>query len=69
MFLILSYPIPSKINQVTIICHNCSLIVVIIRVFCHAGNLSLLCPSFKGIKKMLRTCEIYAEKHKILFNA
>ena len=38
------------------------------RVYCYANDLSLLCPSFTGIKKMLRTCEIYAE-HKILFNA
>ena len=30
---------------------------------------SLLCPSFTGIKEMLRTCELYAEEHKILFNA
>ena len=32
-------------------------------------ELSLLCTSFTGIKEMLRTCEIYAEKHKILFTA
>ena len=29
-------------------------------VFCYADDLSLLCPSFTGIKEMLRTCEIYA---------
>ena len=34
------------------------------RVFCYADDLSLLCPSFIGIKEMLRTCEIYADKHK-----
>ena len=38
-------------------------------VFCYANDLSLLCPSFTGIKKMLKTCEIYAEEHKILFCA
>ena len=27
-------------------------------VFCYADDLSLLCPSFTGIKEMLRTCEI-----------
>ena len=37
--------------------------------FCYADDLSLLCQSFTGIKNILRTCEIYAEKHKILFNA
>ena len=34
-------------------------------VFCYADDLSLLCPSFTGIKEMLRTCEIYADEHKI----
>ena len=38
-------------------------------VYCYADDLGLLCPSFTGIKEMLRTCELYAEKHKILFNA
>ena len=38
-------------------------------VFCYADDLSLQCPSFTGIKEMLRTCEIYAEEHTILFNA
>ena len=37
-------------------------------VYCYADDLSLLCPSFTGIKEMLRTCKIYAEEHKILFN-
>ena len=40
-----------------------------IGIYCYADDLSLLCPSFTGIKEMLRTCEIYAEEHKILFNA
>ena len=38
-------------------------------VFCYADDLSLLCPSFTGIKEMLKTCENYAMKHNILFNA
>ena len=38
-------------------------------VFCYADDLILLCPSFTDIKERLRTCEIYANKHKILFNA
>ena len=38
-------------------------------VFCHADDLSLLCPSFTGIKEMLKTCEDYTMKHNILFNA
>ena len=38
-------------------------------VFCYADDLSLLCPSFTGIKVMLKTCEDYAMKHNILFNA
>ena len=35
-------------------------------VYCYVDDLSLLRPSFTGIKEMLRTCEIYAEEHKIL---
>ena len=38
-------------------------------VFCYADDFSLLCPSFTGIKEMLKTCEDYAMKHNILFNA
>ena len=38
-------------------------------VYCYVDDLSLLCPSFTGIKEMIRTCEIYVEEHKILFNA
>ena len=38
-------------------------------VFCYADDLSLVCPFFTGIKEMLRTCEIYAEEHNILFSA
>ena len=38
-------------------------------VFCYADDLSLLCPSFTGIKEILKTCEDYAMKHNILLNA
>ena len=38
-------------------------------VFGYANDLSLLCPSFTGIKKMLNICEKYARKYDILFNA
>ena len=34
-------------------------------VYCYADDLSLLCPSFTGIKEMLKTCEDYAVKHNI----
>ena len=37
-------------------------------VFYYADDLSLLCPSFTGIKEMLKNCEDYAMKHNILFN-
>ena len=38
-------------------------------VFRYADDLSLLCPSFTGIKEMLNICEKYARKYDILFNA
>ena len=38
-------------------------------VSCYADDLRLLCPSFTGIKELLKTCEDYAMKHIILFNA
>ena len=38
-------------------------------VFEYADDLSLLCPSFTGIKEMLNMCEKYARKYDILFNA
>ena len=37
-------------------------------VFGYADDLSLLCPSFTGIKEMLNICEKYARKYDILFN-
>ena len=37
-------------------------------VFCYADDLSLLCPSYTGIKEILKNCEDYAMKHNILFN-
>ena len=38
-------------------------------VFGYADDLSLLCPSFTGIKEILNICEKYARKYDILFNA
>ena len=38
-------------------------------IFCYVDDLSLLCPSFTGIKEMLNTCDYYAIKHKIVFHA
>ena len=38
-------------------------------VFGYADDLSLLCPSFTGIKEMLNICEKYARQYDILFNA
>ena len=38
-------------------------------VFGYADDLSLLCPSFTGMKEMLKSCEKYARKYDILFNA
>ena len=38
-------------------------------VFCYADDLSLLCPSFTGIKEMLKTCEDYEMKQYIFFDA
>ena len=38
-------------------------------VYCYADDLSLLSPSFTGLKDMLRLCELYAIDHNIIFNA
>ena len=38
-------------------------------VFGYADDLSLLCPSFSGIREMLNVCESYAYENKIIFNA
>ena len=38
-------------------------------VFGYADNLSLLCPSFSGIKEVLNICERFANDNKILLNA
>ena len=38
-------------------------------VFGYADDLSLLCPSFTGIKELLNICGKYARKYDILFNA
>ena len=37
-------------------------------VFGYANDLSLLCPSFSGIREMLNVCESYANENKILLN-
>ena len=50
-----------KPKKNTIVCRYGSKFM---RVFCYADDLSLLCPSFTGIKEMLRTCEIYTDEHK-----
>ena len=38
-------------------------------VYGYADDLSLLCPSFSGLKEMLNICERYANDKKIIFNA
>ena len=38
-------------------------------VFGYADDLSLLCPSFSGMKEMLSICEQYAHDNNIMFNA
>ena len=38
-------------------------------VYGYADDLSLLCPSFSGLKEMLNICERYANDKKITFNA
>ena len=38
-------------------------------VFGYADDLSLLCPSFSGMREMLNVCERYANENKILSNA
>ena len=38
-------------------------------IFTYADDISLLCPTFSGIQKMLHICEEYALNYKITFNA
>ena len=38
-------------------------------VYDYADDLSLLCPSFSGLKEILNRCERYANDKKITFNA
>ena len=38
-------------------------------VFGYVDDLSLLCPSFSGIKEMLNICKRFANDNKILFHA
>ena len=42
---------------------------VYIGVYGYADDLSLLCPSFSGLKEMLNICERYANDKKITFNS
>ena len=39
------------------------------KVFGYADDLSILCPSLEGLKKMLFLCEQYALDDKIMFNS
>ena len=34
----------------------------------YADDLTLLCPTFSGLKNMIRVCENYAAEHNIIFN-
>ena len=38
-------------------------------VYCYADDLSLLSPTFEGLREMLPICELYANNYDIFFNA
>ena len=38
-------------------------------VYCHAAGISLLSPTFTGLKEMLKICEDFSVDHYIIFNA
>ena len=38
-------------------------------VYCYADDIGLLSPTLSGLKEMLKLCEDYALKHKIILNA
>ena len=38
-------------------------------VYCYADDIGLLSPTLSGLKEMLKVCEDYALKHKIICNA
>ena len=38
-------------------------------VYCYADDISLLSPTFTGLKEMLKICEEFADDHDIIFNA
>ena len=38
-------------------------------VYCYANDISLLSPTFTGLKEMLNICEDFADDHDIIFNA
>ena len=37
--------------------------------YCYADDIDLLSPTLSGLKEMLKLCEDYALKYKIIFNA
>ena len=43
--------------------------VIIMGVYCYADDICFLSPTLSGLKEMLKLCEKYALKHKIIFNA
>ena len=38
-------------------------------VYCYADDISLLSPTFTGLKEMLKICADFADDHDIIFNA
>ena len=36
---------------------------------CYADDVTLLCPSLKGLQQMLNVCEIFGEEYNVIFNA
>ena len=37
--------------------------------YCYADDIGLLSPTLSGLKEMMKLCEDYTLKHKIIFNA
>ena len=49
---------------------GCKIVNRYVGVFCYVYNISLLCPSITGLKRMLLLlCETYAEEYNIRFNS
>ena len=38
-------------------------------VYCYADDLSLVSPTFTGLRETLKICEFYANSYDIIFNA